>query len=419
MSSVDIYINAATRDNTRRSYRSAIEHFESEWGGFLPTTADSIARYLADHAQTLSINTLRQRLAAIAQWHIDQGFPDPTKAPMIKKVLKGINTLHPSRVNQTKPLAITQLEQIDTWLLEQIKQAETVSDTALLRKSTRDRAIVLLGFWRGFRSDELSRLEVQHITVAPGEGMRLYLPQTKTQQEGVTFGAPVLSRLCPVSAYIQWITLAKLTQGPVFCSVNRWGQLNKAALNPTSFIRILRSLLRDAGISDAEEYSSHSLRRGFATWANASGWSIKYLMEYVGWKDINSAMRYIDSPDPYGQSSIEHSLKQLSPPPIPIEVSTSRATIVELVFTLESYQIKKQGLKLAKEAIEVCCLKAFEAKPIPRKPNHYRLCIYHDSDDQLTEIIDNLLDEMHQLATGRQCFMDATITNPVTNTVWQ
>lgn len=81
MNSVDTYINAATRDNTRRSYRSAIEHFESEWGGFLPATADSVARYLADYANTLSISTLRQRLAAIAQWHIEQGFPDPTKAP--------------------------------------------------------------------------------------------------------------------------------------------------------------------------------------------------------------------------------------------------------------------------------------------------------------------------------------------------
>ncbi|MDB5763584.1 MAG: recombinase [Herminiimonas sp.] len=25
------------------------------------------------------------------------------------------------------------------------------------------------------------------------------------------------------------------------------------------------------------------------------------LMEYVGWKNINSAMRYIDSPDPFGK----------------------------------------------------------------------------------------------------------------------
>lgn len=27
------YINAATRDNTRKTYRSAVEHFEVHWGG--------------------------------------------------------------------------------------------------------------------------------------------------------------------------------------------------------------------------------------------------------------------------------------------------------------------------------------------------------------------------------------------------
>jgi len=78
---LDQYVHAATRDNTRRSYQSAIRHFETEWGGFLPATADGVARYLVDHVGLLSINTLRQRLAALAQWHLDQGFPDPTKAP--------------------------------------------------------------------------------------------------------------------------------------------------------------------------------------------------------------------------------------------------------------------------------------------------------------------------------------------------
>ncbi|CAJ0884947.1 MULTISPECIES: DNA-binding protein [Ralstonia] len=88
MTDVDRYLEAATRDNTRRSYQSAVRHFEVEWGGFLPASADSIARYLAPHAQTLSINTLRQRLAALAQWHLAQGFPDLTRVIHVRKVPK-------------------------------------------------------------------------------------------------------------------------------------------------------------------------------------------------------------------------------------------------------------------------------------------------------------------------------------------
>ena len=32
------------------------------------------SRYLADYADALAISTLKQRLAALAQWHIDQAF---------------------------------------------------------------------------------------------------------------------------------------------------------------------------------------------------------------------------------------------------------------------------------------------------------------------------------------------------------
>ena len=47
MADIDRYLQAATRYHTRRSYQSAIRHFEQEWGGFLPASADSVARYLA------------------------------------------------------------------------------------------------------------------------------------------------------------------------------------------------------------------------------------------------------------------------------------------------------------------------------------------------------------------------------------
>jgi len=82
------YLEAATRQNTQRSYASALRHFEIEWGGHLPATPDSVARYLADHAAQLASNTLRQRLAALAHWHREHGFVDPTRAPLVRKVLR-------------------------------------------------------------------------------------------------------------------------------------------------------------------------------------------------------------------------------------------------------------------------------------------------------------------------------------------
>ncbi|MGF6979816.1 hypothetical protein QFZ94_008333 [Paraburkholderia sp. JPY465] len=226
----DLNVQAATREKTRRSYQSALRQFEVEWGSFLPASADMIARYLADHAETLSINTLRSRLAALAQWHQTQGFPDPTKAPHVRKVLRGIVALHPATEKRAKPMQLAQLEKLTAWLDEQIVgQADERERLACIR----NRALVLLGFWRGFRSDELSRLRIEHVAVEAGRGMTLYLPRTKRDraQLGTTFKAPALSRLCPVTAYEAWIAASGLTEGPVFRSIDRWGNISDEGLH--------------------------------------------------------------------------------------------------------------------------------------------------------------------------------------------
>ena len=62
---------------------------------------------------------------------------------------------------------------------------------------------------------------------------------------------------------------------------------------------MLRRIFKEAGLP-AELYSSHSMRRGFATWASANGWDIKGLMSYVGWKDMKSALRYVDASMSFG-----------------------------------------------------------------------------------------------------------------------
>lgn len=301
MNDVDVYIQAATRDNTRRSYQQAVRHFEVEWKGFLPATADSIARYLAHYAPLLSVNTLRQRLSALAQWHLDQGYPDPTKAPMVRKVLRGIQALHPTQEKQARPLQLDQLARIVSWLDAGIANATAASDAGKRLKFHRDKALILLGFWRGFRGDELTRLRVEHVQAVAGQGLICFLPQTKGDRNnnGTTFKAPALAKLCPVEAYLDWIGVAHLVDGPVFRGIDRWGHVSDSGLHVNSLVPMMRSLFEAAGIDYADQYSSHSLRRGFANWANSNGWDLKTLMEYVGWTDPKSAMRYIDSIDPF------------------------------------------------------------------------------------------------------------------------
>ncbi|WP_025129989.1 site-specific integrase [Pseudomonas sp. PH1b] len=306
MSELDRYLQAATRDNTRRSYRAAIEHFEVQWGGFLPATADSIARYLAAYAGQLSINTLRLRLSALAQWHASQGFADPTKAPVVRQVFKGIRAVHPTQEKQAEPLQLQHLEQVASWLDNEALAAAAEARPADLLRARRDRALILLGFWRGFRSDELCRLQIEHVQAVAGSGISLYLPRSKADRNnlGRTFRTPALQRLCPVQAYIEWINGAALVRGPVFRKIDRWGNLSEQGMHANSVIPLLRQALERAGIT-AEHYTSHSLRRGFATWAHRSGWDLKSLMSYVGWKDLKSAMRYVEASPFMGMARID------------------------------------------------------------------------------------------------------------------
>ncbi len=315
MSSLAQYLEAAERDNTRRNYASAIRHFEIEWKGLLPSTPDAISRYLADHAAALAINTLRQRLAALSRWHSDQGFPDPTKSPLVRQVLKGIRSVHSVPEKRARPLELAMLQQIDQWLDAAIGNAQHSGDQPALLRHTRDRSLMLLGFWRGFRSDELVNLRVENTEVTPGQGMSFYLGRSKgdRQMQGRVFKCPALSRLCPVAAFNAWIDLAGLMEGPVFRKIDRWGHVADESLHANSLIPLLRSLFAEAGVESPEEYSSHSMRRGFAGWARASGWDIKELMEYVGWKDVKSAMRYLDASGATLQARFELGLTAVAP----------------------------------------------------------------------------------------------------------
>lgn len=296
-SSTERYLHAARRESTQRRYRQALEHFESEWGGLLPASSETVVRYLAENAESLSNSTLRTHLAALAQWHQRHGFLDPTKAPKVRDVLRGIQAEHPRPVQQAEALRLQVLELCIAELSNQVSSAAAGERL----RAIRDQALILLGFWRAFRSDDLCRLRIEHIQVRTEEGLEIFLGSGKTdrQNQGRTVSVPALKRLCPVQAYEAWLDASGLRQGPVFRAIDRWGHVSQEALNPNSVSRLLRMAFARNGL-DGEHLSGHSLRRGFATWASRNQWGTKELMDYVGWKDVQSAMRYIDVEAPFG-----------------------------------------------------------------------------------------------------------------------
>ena len=109
------YLHAATSDNTRKAYRSAIRQFE-KWGGRLPTDQNTVIRYLLAKAEVLNARTLDLHLTAISQWHRYQGLRNPVDEPIVRKAMEGIRRSHGRPKRKAKALRLEHIAQIVEYL---------------------------------------------------------------------------------------------------------------------------------------------------------------------------------------------------------------------------------------------------------------------------------------------------------------
>lgn len=87
--SVADYVRDSLAKSSRRAYLSDLAHFES-WGGPIPATAETVASYLAAHAEILSIATLKRRVASLSKAHGARGQSNPTRSDLVRATMRGI-----------------------------------------------------------------------------------------------------------------------------------------------------------------------------------------------------------------------------------------------------------------------------------------------------------------------------------------
>jgi integrase len=278
------FLAAATSDNTRRAYRSAIRHFLN-WGGVLPSDVQTLVRYLLTHSQSLNPRTLALRLTALSQWHLQQGFPDPSASASVRKTLTGIERIHGKPKKKAKALPVEDLELII--------QSMATLDTL---QAKRDRALLQLGFFGAYRRSELVNLQISHLQWE-SEGLVITLPRSKTDQlgQGIVKAIPYGDGVCcPVSALRNWLDAAEIQSGTLFRRVNKWGQCGTQALHPSSINTILAVCAKRAGLTYVPELSSHSLRRGMATSAHRAGVDFRDIKRQGGWRHDGTVQGYIE-----------------------------------------------------------------------------------------------------------------------------
>jgi site-specific recombinase XerD len=161
-------------------------------------------------------------------------------------------------------------------------------------KGIRDRALLLIGFAGAFRRSELVSLTVADMEQAQ-QGLILTLQRSKTDQEG--HGRKVAipyarGAVCPVLALQDWLTVAAITEGPIFRGVNRHGRVADTAITPQAVAMVVKERAQAVGL-DPAKYAGHSLRAGLVTSAAQLGVSSWKIRQQTGHKSDAMLARYI------------------------------------------------------------------------------------------------------------------------------
>ena len=297
--SIEELKEAAVPDTTRQLLVSRINQFVNVYRGTLPTYPAIVMQYLHDHQNTRSIETLKKDLWALSRWHLDSGFADPTDNAEVRLVLKGIKNTHLKPTIKAHALVLSDLEKVVEHINFQLAEPNTLT-RAQVFKLIRDKALLLLMFWRGFRASMLVNIELNQIERVSQDAWVFHMKPDKNHDDFWLAKLHAVSGkyalLCPISALEQYLSLAEHKPvSPLFSKVSRGGTLSHEHMKPGSLNRWIKTLANNTGLTPRKNrtISSHSLRRGFAT-EFAPGLGEHQLMKYLGWKSVSAAREYID-----------------------------------------------------------------------------------------------------------------------------
>jgi len=245
----------------------------------LPTSRDTITRFLTDHLRGgHKISSTRRRYHAIAFQHRRHGFEDWGHEDALL-LLQGAQRLRGEKPRHVTPLTISQIRAMSEHLAGSSK-----------RLAIRDRAILLMGFAAALRSASLASIALTDCEFV-SEGLILTIPREKQDQEargryiGIPFGKH--AETCTPSAVRAWIEMrGERCSGRLFLSRTHRGIAAK-------MIRVIvRRTLKQIGVNP-RGYSAHSLRAGFITAAGEAGLSDLLIAEQTGHRDMDCLRGYL------------------------------------------------------------------------------------------------------------------------------
>ncbi|MBQ7497120.1 MAG: site-specific integrase [Selenomonas sp.] len=293
------YMSKAKAENTLRAYTADWADFEAycQRSGLdcLPAAPATVANYLADRAEDLKTATLTRRLTAINTVHEEAGFQSPVTASIVRLTLAGIKREKVTRQTAKAPIRVEDLRRL---MAMNVFHGLT---------GLRDRALLLLGFAAALRRSELANVRAEDLTFT-GAGAVLLLPRSKGDQQGkgAEIALPSAEDQALSHALMAWLSAAHIQRGPIFQSIDLRAHLSGKAITPRTVAEIVKRYAARLGY-DERQFSGHSLRRGFATEASASGASLPAIMHHTRHKSEKQALKYVEA----GRNFIDSPLKRI------------------------------------------------------------------------------------------------------------
>lgn len=302
----------AKSDNT-------VDAYESDWNDFMdwcdynkmssfPPSAETIVNYINDLAEYAKANTISRRISAISENLNAAGLQEnPCSSPLVKSALRGIRRLKGTFQQGKTPVLLVDLEDI-------FNAMDTIDQLDPLVKA-RDQAILLIGFLGAFRRSEIAAIYVEHLHFS-NNGVEIFIPSSKADQEGQgsIVAIPYIedNRLCGVKALHHWLSMAKITSGPVFRGFKKNMAIRRGPISDKVIAEVVKKYMALIGM-DPAMYGAHSLRHGFATTAASFGVEERHIMRQTRHHSVNMVRRYINEANKFVDNPISTIFKNLKP----------------------------------------------------------------------------------------------------------
>ena len=282
-------------------YRRRFEAF-SAWcdasgAPSIPAAPVLVGMYLLELAPIYKLNTLRNIATAIAFVHRLNGLASPSTS--LRPVWRTIVRRYGAAASAPRALALDELEALVGALPE-------------TRRGARDRALLLVSFWGGFRAAELVGLNLGVHTPGTlglvrisGEGIGIAMSYPGTGVSPPWRATRLLGRqsqLCPVAALEHWLQVSGIVEGPIFRRIRRGDHVGEKRLTSPNVSRLVRRIWSEAagnagrsrasGLAPVDGFCFRSLRTGFVISAIESGISEERIALHLGWRTTAALQSY-------------------------------------------------------------------------------------------------------------------------------